>query len=759
MMLSVWVLVSVCCSDEELGASQPLGKSGDEVQFGLSLPGSSSRTIYGAEEDVLDAEGKVTGKAFPIYWVNGDKVQIYSPDCLEGRRNAEYQVSVSGTKQNYADALEKTSAAGVQWADIPADFYSVYPSSSKYKENGGKAENLKVNYMQEVTVTYEEKDGKDVPVLTPKMADCIMYAKAEDVAVGTTVNLSYKPITTAIMITLKVDASSAESFTIQSINLKAKQEVAGTFSINLADGSFADWMTVTENNVSKNDASSTIAVQIIEKTTGGFHTIQPGEEIEIPIFVAPKSDLSLEGWVVEVVTTTRTLKKTLSSGTPSVNLNLKAGQVHKMTMPTLNVAKEEQKVEWDPATWMVNIPRNVYLSEVSIPGSWNSLNSSFQGSNPSIASQYTKGVRAFHLDTRWTTTANMTGGIANNFYKESDLTAENMYLSVCDAGGGKRVRSGSTNLSTDLGQVMTKNNTSFETYLSQITSNVKGKQEYMILFCTFAHDSYNNPNKTGMNWMQAISNVCNGNDYVYDASEIDENTVIGDVLGHVIVIVNCENKVENESLPEKSKCFFCNIPNQLTSEYFPVSGFKSDVLHYSSSYASKISLAVSQAQITSVKKSNDEYVYIDGERGYYPSLTERNTVVDNIWNWSKTNYSTDGYAHDKWIYLGLGGATANSSDDTGDEGYDTIASNYSDKIINVITAMENKTTRFYPVGIVYQNFTTGSTNAAVLKILQLNNKYQLQYDPSKPSDYVNPKIAKTINEYNGVMQNGGNVIK
>ena len=47
---------------------------------------------------------------------------------------------------------------------------------------------------------------------------------------------------------------------------------------------------------------------------------------------------------------------------------------------------------------------------------------------------------------------------------------------------------------------------------------------------------------------------------------------------------------------------------------------------------------------------------------------------------------------------------------------------------------------YYPVGIVLMNFVNDYAST-VKNILMLNNKYRLQYDPNKPSDY-NPN-AKT----------------
>lgn len=762
ILLSVLAFVLASCSEDEVIDINGQGQVAGDISFGLSLPEVSSRTVYGKEAD----------NAFPIYWVDGDKVQVFSPQGLEGRRSAEYQVSVN-EPTNFAGNLTKTGDYGVQWGDGYElkvdgetvkgfhDFYSLYPSGNyTLSSDGSKAENITISNMQHIEV----KDG----VVKSDMEDCLMYAKTTGVEKGAVVNLEYKPITTVLMVTVKVaenqTGTDSDNFTIQSIKLEADTEIAGTFSLNISDGSFGKF--------TKDKASTIVKADIVNNTTGAYHSISNGESFEIPLFLAPiftvnedgtvKEGPNVKNWKISIDANNNTYTKTLN-----IDRTLTPGQIHKITLPELAPAAKE----WEVSKWMTYIPRNVYLSEVSIPGSWNSLNPEYQGTSPTIISQYSNGVRAFHLDTRWTTTLSAGGALfADDFYKESDLKPENMYLSVADGAGGSHVRSGSIALSSSLGQVMKQNNTSFETYLSQIMENVK-PDEYMVLFCSFAHESYNNITKTGMTWMQAISNACEklnkstDTKYagkIYDASKLSSNTLVGDVLGKVIVIVNCESAITDiATLPSNSLCLFVSIPNKLSSDYFPTDGFKTDNLH-SSSAVLDIELAVSQAQITSSKKSS----YTHNTRGYYPTFDERTKVVNAILDWSKGNYNTINYTHNKWIFLGLGGNTASSSTSDGDSGTtDDVASIYNPLIDKRVTEMGTKlegataVIPYYPVGIVMMNLV--NTNASTVKnILLLNNKYRLQYDQSKPSDYTAAETTQVVSKanYDSTVENGGNAI-
>ena len=726
-LLAVIAFATVSCNNEELTPENLSAVSGDEVQFGLLLGNPATKTVYGDE----------AGNAFPIYWVNEDKVQIFSPQCLEGRRSAEYEVTVSGTKQDYADALTKTGDVGIQWSSWGNNenelysFYSLYPSGDyTLSEDGKEAENIVINYSQNIVVNGD--------VVKSDMEDCLMYAKTDEVERGETVNLTYNPISTVVYVTLKVakgTGATTNKYTIQSISLVADANIAGTFSIDIADGSFGKFVA--------GKASSTVSAQITSSATGGFHTISNGESLSIPLFLAPVSNLNVQNWKIQVVANNTTYTKTLK-----IDKVLNPGEIHKITLPELSATS----TEWNTENWMENIYRNVYLSEVSIPGSWNSLNKDFQGTGTSLQDQYNTGVRAFHLDCRWSTTQsdfNTSIGVAID-----DLNANKVYLSVADGGGGFHVYEDlylGFIPSGDLYQMMTPNNPSFASRLEQVVRNVKS-DEYMLVFCSFAQESFNDIKKTGITWMQAISNACdaihNSDDdelsgRIFDGSKLNAKTLVGDVLGKVIVMVNCETEIANTTLPPNSKCIFVHIPNKLTADYFPTSGFKSDNLHTSTA-TSSISMAVSQAQITSSTGS----AITNGVRGYYPSFSQRTAVVNAILDWSKDNYGTDNYAHDKWIYLGLGGLTGKNSSSDGDSGTaGTVLNTYSTLINNRIDAMGVNNVPYYPVGIIYMNYTVkgsySDTNGnsvdaseTVKKILLLNNKYRLQYDKDKPSDYV-----------------------
>ena len=737
ILLSAIAVMFTCCVKEQFEQNRPFAETGDEVKFGLSLSDPKTKTVYGDETTV---NGK---SVFPIYWVEGDKVQVFSPQCLEGRRSAEYKVVLpSGVdKPYYAKDLTRTGEYGVQWGENPtADFYSLYPSGNyTLSSDGSMAENITINSAQNIVV-----NGDNVK---SDMEDCLMYAKTTGVEKGDTVKLHYDPISTVVMLTLKVapneQGTEPDAFTVQTISLTADTEIAGTFSLNIAKGTFGEF--------ANGNAAKKITTRIVNNATGGFHTLGNNQSVTVPLFLAPAEYTSVKSWKVEVVANNKTYTKTLG-----IDKKLEPGQIHKITLPEL----KPDATEWDVSKWMTYIPRNVYLSEVSIPGSWNSLNSEFQGSSPTITGQYAKGARAFHLDTRW-----QGGG--------SSLrpTIKNV-LGVAD--GGNTVEY------TNNGRVMKdSDNPSVEEALDEMIENIK-PDEYMVLICTFAQGSHNHSytaeDGTTLDWVGEISRVCSLKEKVYDAKGLTPSTLVGDVLGKVIVIINTEGAVS--SIPSNSKCLFVNIPLTLNSNLFGstlnennIGDINKGTANNSTISDTGIDMYKTHAQIcisgetyTDSRDRNN----VDG-RGFAPTFGERKTVANNILNWSKENYGTTNYTHDKWIYLGLGGyyVKYNSGGFLGigagwkaeSDGHTNVANDLNNWINGKVTEMgttpsgQTVVVPYYPVGIVLMNFVNNHSTT-VKNILTLNNKYRLQYDKTKPSDY-NP-AALSVSDYDATATVGGN---
>lgn len=738
-LLGLSLLALVACNQENM-PERPTPTPGAEVKFGASLNKTDvTRTIYGKENTEKNT--------FPIYWVQDDKVLVTSPQCLNGRNTAQYKVTVNSDKQNYANSLDKTGAVGVQWGqDKTADFYSVYPADNASVQ--GTTFHLTMPNAQNDILKLGSRKSKAYA----DMNACFMGAVSKGVTNGSEVNLTYTPLSTAIRFTLR-GPSSAEGQTdseviISQVVLKADQPIAGDFTVD---------MSTPEPTVklgSKTYKEITLYTHYAE--TGGYLTLGLNDEVELNAFVIPYENLAVnENWKLEVTTAEGKVYTTSLKGTGVGKLM--PGRIHRFLgqLPSLPAPT----TDWDPSNWMVNIPRNVYLSEISIPGSWNSLNKEFQyaadrsseldvnsveAQKAAIADQYKAGVRAFHIDTRWKAQS-----------KKGPVTG----LSVANGGDDRTY-----NMSSG-GKAMKDDNISFETVLNCITSHVKSK-EYMMVFCTFAQNSYE---ETKGGWMKAISDACAKNDRIADASQISANTVVGDVLGKVIVIVNCEEDPSTiTNLPKgSSKCLFTYTPIELDEGRFHDLPWCEGNIANSASPTLKMYSSQAQTMATLDAESG----FTDKGRGYCPTLEERKTKSQNILNFSNKNFGKTNYGHAHLLYHGLGGYSIERhilipNEHLKNQKNVAKALNlWIDGKIRLMSAHPNESmgqTRYFPVGLVLMNYVTDKVyGVSVVKgILSHNNKFRKAYDSGKdPLDPSNNGSSSDVNSaapgYNSGMKDNG----
>lgn len=734
-LLGLSLLALVACNQENM-PERPTPTPGAEVKFGVSLNKNDvTRTIYGDENN----------NAFPIYWVQDDKVLVTSPQCLNGRNTAQYKVSVKTATQNYATSLNKTGAVGVQWGqDDTADFYSVYPAD-KASVIGTIFSLTMPNVQRDQVQLDNEKAYAD-------MNACFMGAVSKEVANGSEVNLTYKPLSTAIRFTLRGPSASVgqtdSEVIISKVVLKADQPIAGDFTVNMN--------TETPTVELGSNTYKEITLYTYYASTGGHLALRVGESVELNAFVIPHEKLEVnDNWKLEVTTAEGVVYTTSLKGTG--NGKLMPGKIHRFLgqLPSLPAPT----TEWDPSNWMVNIPRNVYLSEISIPGSWNSLNTDFQyaadGSSvlgfsdaeqiAAIEAQYNAGARAFHIDTRWKARS-----------KKGPVTG----LSVANGGKGRTYDMSG-------GKVMKDDNVTFETVLNTITSHVQPK-DYMMVFCTFAQESYDYEVEKG-GWMKAISDVCASNSKIVDGRTISANSVVGDVLGKVIVIVNCQdgpNDIEN--LPQDSKCLFTYTPITLDKTRYKDRPYATGKIKNCGVPA--LTMFSSQAQTMAKLTINGNNGYDSHNRGYCPTLLERQTKSQNILNYSLLNYGKTDYEHALWMYHGLGGYSLRQSailwEDASDDNQKAVAqalNPWIDGKIKKMSAHPNaEQTRYYPVGLVLMNYVTDKVygKPVLLDILSINNKFRKAYDPNKdPLAPSNNGSSSDVNSaapgYNSGMKDNG----
>ena len=509
------------CSDvmepDEIVKANP----GDEVVFGAALP--ATKTVYGDE----------TKTGFPIYWVNGDKVRVASPQCMSGRNSAEYEVAVESATQNYATSMTKTAETGVQWGDAAtADFYSIYPASASTKlEVSGErvTTTLHVDATQFASTT---DNGTSYYARPAEMGNVVMYAKTADVTSGSTVELHYTPFSTVLEFEINASnesvAGKQTEITIQSLTLTAPTgtTIAGNFNFNFDGPSIAPDSTGASNAITMHflDNNQYTTVLSTTKTT-----------LKAKMCLMPVSGVeSISGWTIAVNTSAGTFSKTIKdSDLTGKNTALAPGKVHKIKLPTLNYASQEWI--YNTANWITSLPdyTNIYLSEISLPGAWYagstegvSDGTGYQATS-SITDLWNAGVRAFAVECRsWTERGGLFVDITNRAPTRIALSG----TGTEEEGAYTRPTWGSS------------------TYISSIISSVAGaikSDEYGVLVLSYADGG--SGGHRALDYQYFINGIAkeiteSGATNIYSGT-IDKNTTVNDVLGKLIIKVNVDKNI------------------------------------------------------------------------------------------------------------------------------------------------------------------------------------------------------------------------
>lgn len=494
-------LITSCQEEKMTGAQNPV-KSGDEIEFGSSLPegGVESRTIYGDPDAV--------NRTFPVYWEDGDEIAIYCPQAsMPTTKLARYRISAPTTEpySSTATAVTRIGDAGLQWGkDDLHKFYAFYPSSGvKGTESTGFFD-LEIPVSQDVKKFYQDKDGNWRADINMDLA--LMYAyrgqKKTNTEVGTNIDLHFKPLSTILEIVVQGPENANEALTLTNINVETTDgtPIVGQFHAQITPGSdtdeaYTEGSTVTFSSKDGDKVVNNLSIECSWKENGEtkFVNLGQGQKLYVKAFMLPtKEKIDSKNIKITVSTTKGAVHKTLVNGGQS--FIIAQHKVNRVTLPAL-------KTNFETAYWMSSLDPNIYLTELSIPGSKMTAESPTYGTSvadafqaTSIEQQYKDGVRAFILQT----------------YRNGDgsLTVARVNKSLTDV----------------LGEI--------SSYLKD--SQAKGKNEFAFTLITYQDGAGEQ-----VDWMKSLQTTINkmSADVVYK-DEINPNTTLGDVLGKIVVKCN-----------------------------------------------------------------------------------------------------------------------------------------------------------------------------------------------------------------------------
>ena len=695
------VLASSCkdmLNPEEIEKANP----GDEVVFGAALPGNT-KTVYGEE----------TSSGFPIYWVNGDKVRVASPQCLSGRNTAEYQISVASTTQNFATSMTKTGDTGVQWGKAPAaDFYSIYPSSAstKLEVNG---ESVTTTLHVDATQFASTKDkGTSYYAQPSEMGNVVMYAKTAGVTSGSTVELHYTPFSTVLEFEIKAPsdpiAGKQTEIIIQSLTLTAPTgtTIAGDFGFTFPTGE-----STTPSIEAATGGSNAITMHFLDNNQYTTVLSTTKTTLKAKMCLMPISG-NLAGWKIEVNTSAGTFSKTLTeTDKDGKKTDLIAGQVHKIKLPTLSYSSQEWK--YDLKNWITSLPdyTNIYLSEISLPGAWYAGSKESYQETSNITTLWNAGVRAFALECRTNSTW-------------PDGTPE----SLCISGTGRK---------PTLGDYY-HNGTNITTVLDGIKTALASHQdEYAVLVLSYADGGEGGHRaEDHAYFLQGVANALSGYSDIVYSGPITKNTTINDVKGKLIVKINVDANLTLGNYTAANALISYN-PFLLQISKDDPTIFKHP--YYSDLYwsgwadANRTCAQVSTLTGISAAEAASKFIWVfssanrtqvnTGTNTTIPTYKNRQDALGAMMTFSKTVYERSN--HNVWFYFNCGGTQATSSTSDGPS-----PTNFASAMNGWLLETINAKTDASPLGIVMFNQCTNATYngpAIVKAIIEMNSKFYLKH--------------------------------
>ena len=725
------VLASSCkdmLNPEEIEKANP----GDEVVFGAALPGNT-KTVYGEENTET--------KTFPIYWVNGDKVRVASPQCLSGRNYAEYQIA-AGAKQNYANSMTKTGDYGVQWgAAATADFYSIYPSSAStvLKVSGDVVTTtLHVDATQFASTT---DNGTSYYAQPAEMGNVVMYAKTAGVKSGATVALHYTPFSTVLEFEINAPSTNSGSeqseITIQSLSLTAPTgtTIAGDF-----DFTFPASADASPSIEAATGGSNAVTMHFLENNQYTTVLSTTKTTLKAKMCLMPVSGVeSILGWTIAVNASAGTFTKTIKdTDLTGKNTALAPGKVHKIKLPTLNYASKEWI--YNTSNWITSLPdyTNIYLSEISLPGAWYagategvSDGKGYQATT-NITELWNAGVRAFAVECRSYTPRSGITGLGN--LTNSSPTR------IALSGTG-----------TEKNGAYTSPEFRSCTYLSSIISSVAGSikaDEYGVLVLSYADGG--SGGHRALDYQYFINGIAkeitqSGATNIYSGT-IDKNTIVNDVLGKLIIKVNVDDYIKIGSYGSDQNYLISYNPflKQIDAANY-AHPYYSDLHWKTWSDDYKTATQLSEIQGIPADQAANKFIWVfssanrtqtdtNGAPGL-PTYSNRKTALGSMMSFSKTVY--DKSYHNVWFYFNCGGTEAISSDG-GSPSPTTFATEMNGWLLELLQIKIGDKVNSEgvlapdpsPLGIVMFNQCTSATynGPAIIKaIIEMNSKFYLKH--------------------------------
>lgn len=645
------------CQDEMVENPVTPAQTGDEITFGSSLTDieEQTRTIYGDEP--------VDG-AYPVTWEEGDQIAIYCPEASNGNM-VYYKVTPDRKDASYSSAVTKVNPdqAGLQWGQAEEHHFSAFYPADRIDglQNGKITANIPVEQTPLSWKSTPNGAGTTYTgVANTDYAFMWAYNTHNKSDVGD-VALHFKPWVTILDVEINGPENADAAIKMSSVQLVSTtgETLNGQFTMDFTavENDRAAYPTY-EQAGEPHATRSYITIQLYDREKEDYITLKHGDKIVVRFYLLPKDtnydtsarqDLQLRVTPYNSAVLVRTLNAAAGSDEGTQEGGILAHKVNKVILPSVS--------KTGPNYWMSSLDPNIYVTELSLPGSKMSYQTAenVSGRNAvyyqdlSIAEQITNGIRAFQIQTAST----------NNvpWYESGSASDQVLYMTV--AGN--------------------KTDTRFKDIVREIATGLKTaeaaskKQEYAFILLTAALgecDSYGvgrGYTSGELAWMDAIRNelaemAADEETYRLYTGEITPTTTINDVKGHIIIKVNYNKDnmgnhlSENDHIPAMFAKWgkFEDVSTPFTeTDAYAINSMRWGTSHNINSGA----LQWFYHEATSVGYNN---------RGGEETYDQKIGNIEDMWNRSVGYYNSNS-DHSMWFLNDLGGCYVNgvySSDES-----------------------------------------------------------------------------------------------
>ena len=655
------------CSDDTVVEEKHVtpAEVGEEIRFGSSLEEAGSRTIY---DDVPE------GGAYRVSWVQGDQVAIYCPQAANGTL-VNYEITPAQDDPTASELVTKVNqdAAGLQWGQQDDHyFYAFYPASRVTGTEDGKIRGH-VPTTQNVTSWNQVSENGGITwygkTNTEENAYMWAYGHFKRSEMGeATIPLTFHPWMTVLEITIPGPVSGTK--TVTNVNIRAiegqQTMLAGDFICDMTPvvdgtGSAPNYESVSSGGTVNN----TISISGYNAETDDFITLGPNDKMVIRAYLLPideQNTVDARNIQISVATLNgAALTRTLGYSNHGEH-SIQPHKVNRVTLPSL--------VDTGTNYWMSSLDKDIYLSELSIPGSKFSYLTQANNANPvyqgaTISQQFLDGVRAFivqvRADATYDVTRTQTGDSGWPWYNpEYSYSYEYSDATLPIEGGN--------------GQTLANTISDIANGLSVAEDELQDRNlECAVVMVTYSGGGGVNVNFTGDEperganintvggadnvWMDAIQHELKDlSDIVTNriyTGTIDANTTLDDVKGKIIFKVNYNTDAQASHMPEDAgvPALFSmwdgtmnTVPLRYGSSNPAVVAGLQWMYHEATHVGSNTEITQSgkQNEVTSVlQNSVDEYLnnnahniwYMVDAGGTFYSGTESTSNVINLTQW------------------------------------------------------------------------------------------------------------------------------